>query len=501
MLKKLFFPLFLAAGCVHYVFAAWYVLHGDIVFTSEIGRDFLLLRELDAKKIVFIGPSSSSGLFHGPLWSYLNYPAYLISGGNPVIVGWWWVVLGILFGIGNYFIGKKLFNKTVGVLFALMSSLYVSYHTRDMYNPHGAMLLIPAFFFFFVRYLQTKKLKFLIFHIILGGCIIQFQMAIGIPFIILSFAWILVYVIREKKYLDILSFGLVPVLLSNFLLFDLRHQFLITKLAFHFLGSGGRTHPAYGQLLMDRLNMMFSSVEIIRADPGGRNLLLFFILLVFLAIQFKVKKYRLIYSAFLYFYVGFFALSMINVGGPLLYFYLFPLFPLVFLIFSSFATSPFKPVFYVIFIVVYFFNLQAAFSDIQSSKGIIGIDQYSWKFLLTASEKIYQGPEQSFGYFVYSPNVVAYEGKYAMWYTGKNTQSNGKYFSKQPVTYLLIAPPPPNNPFMKEDFWIKNQVHIESSPSAEIKFPNGYKILKYSLNTEAVKVPFDPGIDPGLTFR
>lgn len=501
MIKKLLFALFILLTAAHYVFASWYVFQGDIVFTSEIGRDFLLLRELDTKKIVFIGPSSSSGLFHGPLWSYLNYPAYLISGGSPVAVGWWWIVLSILFGIGNYFIAKKLFNKETAILFTLMSSLYIAYHAKDMYNPHGALLLIPAFFFFFVRYLQTKKVKFLIFHMIAGGCIIQFQMAIGIPFIMLSFLWVLIFSIKEKKILHTFSYFLLPVLLSNFIFFDLRHNFLISKLVIHFLGSGQRTHPSYMLLFTDRVNLMFSGVEILRADPGGRNLILFIVFLIFMIIQFRFKKYTLIYAAFLYFYVGFFALSMINVGGPLLYFYLFPLFPFVFLIFSSFATSPLKKIFLVLFAVIYLFNLQAAYSDMKDSKRIIGVDQYSWKFLESASKKIYNGPERDFGYFVYSPNVVAYEGKYAMWYVGKDSFKHSKYFTKEDTTYLLIAPPPPNNPFMKEDWWIKNQVHIESSPSAQIQFENGYKIQKYRLTKEEIKTPYDPGIDPGLTFR
>lgn len=69
-----------------------YVMHGEVHLTNDIGRDFLLLQELDQKMIVLIGPRTNvQGAFHGVLWTYLNYPAYLLGGGNPVTVAWFWV--------------------------------------------------------------------------------------------------------------------------------------------------------------------------------------------------------------------------------------------------------------------------------------------------------------------------------------------------------------------------------------------------------------------------
>ena len=146
-------------------------------------------------------------------------------------------------------------------------------------------------------------------------------------------------------------------------------------------------------------------------------------------------------------------------------------------------------------------NFQTATGELKASSGIIGKDQYSWKFLNEASNKIYSDKEGPFGYFVYSPNVVAYEGKYAMWYVGKGHRDKGAYFVKKQITYLLIAPPPPNNPFMKDEWWTTNQLKVKSKPVLNIKFSNGYKIQKYHLSSEDVKIPFDPGIDPGLIFR
>ena len=108
ILKALFFIFIFS--CI--VFSAWYVLFQDVEYTSEIARDFLLLNELAAKKIILIGPSSTTGLFHGPLWSYLNFPAYLAGNGNPIVIGWGWVGLIAIYIASSFYIAKNLFDSS-----------------------------------------------------------------------------------------------------------------------------------------------------------------------------------------------------------------------------------------------------------------------------------------------------------------------------------------------------------------------------------------------------
>ncbi len=54
---------------------------------------------------------------------------------------------------------------------------------------------------------------------------------------------------------------------------------------------------------------------------------------------------------------------------------------------------------------------------------------------------------------------------------------------------------------MKDQWWTKNRLNIIKDPTERMDFPNGYKIEKYMLTDNEVKVSFDPSIDPGLHFR
>lgn len=500
-MKVILRVLFFVAIIFNLILSSWFVLHHDVVFSAEVARDFFLLDELHQKKIVLIGPSSTTGLFHGPLWTYLNYPAYVLGGGNPVFVGWGWIAFVLFFLISGFYIAKKLFDSRTAYLFTLMNSVYMVFHAKNFYNPHGAMLLLPALFFFFIRYLQTLRLKYLIVHILISGAVIQFQMAIGVPFFILSFLYAIYITIKKHKISHLLAYGLILLTLINFIVFDLRHDFLLLKKTGSFLTSAGRDQPEIVSMFKQRIQFMTTGVEFLRTDPGYRDLVIFLIFACIIFIQVKDKKYRTIYLSFLYFYFGYLILSNLNAGG-LLYFYLFPLFPFVFLIFSSGITSRFKKSFTVLFFIIFFMNVANAIQDTKAaSSGMIGKDENSWLFLKNMASDVFSGKENEFGYFVYSPDIVGYKPKYAMRYMEKRSTKKTYYFQKKQVTYLVIAPPAKGNPYMEDSWWRINLLHIKKEPESVKTFPNGYKIERYLLSKEDIAVAVEPNIDPGIFFR
>jgi len=139
-------------------FAAWYLINGDIFFNTDIARDFLLLDELQIKKLVLIGPRASglTGFFHGPLWTYLNFPVYYLSKGNPITQGWFWIGLLIAYLAGTYLLWKKKIGTDSALIYVTLLSLFFTIDpdqgfSNGYYNPFGALFLIPLYFYFFIR--------------------------------------------------------------------------------------------------------------------------------------------------------------------------------------------------------------------------------------------------------------------------------------------------------------------------------------------------------------
>jgi len=500
--KAILIGLFFVFVLVNLVLTAWYVLHDDIIFTADIARDFLLYREIDAKKIILIGPRSSvSGLFHGPLWLYLNYPAYLIGQGNPVIVGWYWVFLTILFLIVCFIIAEKLFDQLTAYFYVLMLSVYAVFHTKGLFNPHGVFFLLPMFYFLLIKYLETDKIYYLISHLIVGSLLIQFQIGIGIPYVILSSLLIIYHAFKNKKRAHLLILLLIPLFLGNFIIFDLRHDFTLTRgIQFFFLAHEREQQISYLSMARDNLRLIVTGAEILRANPININFNLripiTIIFAIFTWLQIKNNLHQKKYLIFLYLYLGYFILSFAN-KGFILYFYLYPQFSLVFLVFASFVTSNYKKIFIPIFLVILSFNFLTAIKDTREAKNYIGKNTESWKFLYQLSKKIYEQPEDTFGYFIYSPDAFGYQPKYAMFYTASLFNKKAFSFEKKPITYVIAAP----HPFMKDQWWRENQVNLIDEPEFTIPFGNGYKIEKYLLNEEQISVTFDPSINPGIHFR
>lgn len=500
-IKKLLLAFWIVLLCVNFLLAARNVLQSNIHLPSDVGRDFLLFQEISDKKLILIGGRTSSNFYHGPLWWYVNYPAYAIGNGNPLVVGWYWIFLGVIFTISGFFIAKKLFDTTTAYLFTLVSSLYLGFHTHAFINPDGAMMMIPAFFYFFMRYTQTLKVRYLAIALLVVGCTIQFQMAFGIPFAILSFFYALFWTHRKKKLPHMLIFVLLILPVSNYILFDLRHEFLVSKKIMEFV-SPVKSYPTetYQQLFFERIDKMVSG-EFLRVGVWNSNYILSGIFLLLLLLQVKDKKNKQIYLSFLYFYTGYFLLSLIN-KGYLLYFYVYPLFPFIFLVFSSFVTSRYKNVFLILFFVLYFLNVKTLYMDyLYERNNIIGKEANSWKFLKPYAETAFQGPEKEFGYFLYSPDSVSYQTRYTMYYVNKIHGNPGHAFKKMPITYIVVAPPPPDNLYMQDAWWTEYQVGIKKKPVWVKKFDNGYKMEKYSLTADEIKVPFPASIDTGLNFR
>mgnify|MGYP001606809380 FL=1 len=92
--------------------SAYWLLQGDIHYDVDVSRDLLVIDDIVRNfHLTLLGPRSGAipGIFHGPLWFYVNLPAFLIGGGNPLVVGWFWFLLSAIFLLIIYWVSKNLY--------------------------------------------------------------------------------------------------------------------------------------------------------------------------------------------------------------------------------------------------------------------------------------------------------------------------------------------------------------------------------------------------------
>lgn len=507
---KIFFVFTIVANVL---FSLWYLLHGDIYFHTDIARDFLLLDDLLNRKLVLIGPRASGldGFYHGPLWMYINLPAYLIGKGNPLVVGWFWFILYVSFLVSSFFIAKKIFNKEIALIFVALLSLFPSIPNPQFgqqsgyYNPFGAAFLMPLFFYFLYQYSKHLKLQYLLGFLFLNGCIVQFQIAFGGPLLILTTLYTLYLIVRHRKFVHILGFFILALPFSTYILFDIRHNFSHLRAIFVHDPNKFVVVVPLLEVIKNRLGMaFFSALHFFREPYDVFNLFFAFAIAFGYYFIFTSKKKvdTRVYVLAALIYLGYFVLSIVHLGW-LMYFYWMPLYPLVLLIFSSLVNVLPKKLFYSLVIFAIAGNLFISYRLAVTSDQFIGKDQDSWKFQSSLAQKVFTDANgRTFGFYIYSPDIFAYQSKYPFAYLAKlNPQTKMHIYERMPLTYIVMAPAPHAQPWMTGEWWLKNKVGIVKQPQSISEFDNGYKIMKFSLDKKDLETPTDPNLNDWIYFR
>ncbi len=498
---------------INLFFSIWYVLHGDIFFHTDIARDFLLLDDLAKRGIVLIGPRSSGpvGFYHGPLWMYLNYPAFLIGQGNPVIVGWFWVALQTAFLIGSYVVGKKLFSTKVGLIFTALLSLFpsvpdpVKSWLNGYYNPFGAMFLMPFYFYSLVTYTNRKTVKWLVVTLLLNGFMVQFQVAFGIPLLILTTLFVFRSIWKYKHYKHLVAFLILLIPFSTYIVFDLRHNFSHIRAIANLTNDPYKDKIPLLEIIKQRLGMMNMTGMHFFREPHDVFGILYAYAIAFgtyIALKSKTIKDKTPYQVAIYLYVGYFVLSCLH-NGWLMYYYWMPLFPLVFLIFASLSSILPKQLYYGLLAFTVVWNIGMSFRYIKQSDGFIGKNQESWKFESSVAETIFKDARKNeFGFFIYTPDIFAYSTKYPfVYHQHRYPETKMNIYQRLPLTYLVIAPAPSDKPWMTGDWWKANKIGIKKSPSKTWQFENGFVIERFDLDEKDLQTPIDQNLNDWIYFR
>jgi len=483
--------------------ASWNFINGDLLLTAEVARDFLILEEIEQKKFILIGPRSGiGGVFHGPLWAYLNYPIYYLSNADPIAVGWFWILIVVLLLFAYFFIVKDLFSKTPAYFYVVLMSLFFATQTKYFIHEHGLIFIAPFLFWSLLKYTEKFNPKFLILSVLLTGLLIQFgiSMATLIP---ITFTYVFLYLLLKRRsrlyHLGLFIFLLIP--LSTFILFDLRHDFLQFNNIQIYLADRATAAVDLPKFIANRVDFLANAAFLFSTSKHVGNSFILILFSALLAFSYKSTKFRRHYILFIFLVVSHYGSTLLNKGGLLLY-HTFIFTPLAFMILASLTVGKYKTTALFLVVALIITNQIGVIETLVRDNSQADKIEDSWKNLKAITQVAFEGKEPEFGYFVYSPDKLAYEAKFAMIYQTKRFKDKKAiYFEKRPVTYIISAPPPLWDPYVSQRYWREQQMSINVEPIFRKEFPNGYFVERFELSGKELLKPFSEEEDSGLWFR
>lgn len=501
-MKLLFYLILLLLTLFNVYLSSSLARQGEVNFFNDVARDFLLLEEMGQKKIVLIGPrSSTNNLFHGPIWTYINYPAYVLGDGNPVVVAWFWIFLECIFLITGFYMARKLFGTFPAFAFIALTSAQMIFYMGRIFHAEATIFFIPMLFFTICMYIKSKKNLYLALHILALAILIQLEIGVGLQFLMLSMPLIVLFIYKRKLWKHLLTFALFPIFLSNLILFDLRNDLRMTKAIF----STGASFHFFITLQSWLENRFNNTISLQLFNNGVNNLFVYIVFALVVIVTISLiknrSKYKHIYLLLLFYYFGYMILSFFN-KGILLHHYVYLLIPLTTLWIVSFLATKYRILFLPFIAIIFYLSFTLAKSYIISTGSILGTDYNSWKSLSSVAKSIIDSQQnKEFGYFVFAPDALAYQPRYAMTYNFKKAHAKAFEYTKKPTTYIIAAPPPRDDPYMTHVWWRKVQVKISSEPAETKRFPNGFTIEKFNLTMDEQNIPHVKDIELGIHFR
>ncbi len=215
-------------------------LPNNLFFGFEQGRDLLAVRNIIfSHTLTLIGPNTDiQGIYHGALSYYLLVPYYLLGFGDPILIIMLLILTNCLAVVFLYKSTKELFGDRTATLTSLFYVLSYSaiIYSRWLSNPN----LIPAVTIFIFYFLVKSKAnsKYLICSAFLWAVLFHLSLATAATLIAPILVFILVFEIKPSIRILLLSLFSIIIVLSTYIVFDLRHEFLLSKGILNYLHGG-----------------------------------------------------------------------------------------------------------------------------------------------------------------------------------------------------------------------------------------------------------------------
>lgn len=493
-------------------------LLGDFNYNLDQSRDLLLVKEIiENHKLTLIGGRSGfGGIFHGPLWLYIVTPFFILAKGNPFFT---LVPLYIIFDVSlivlGYYLISKLFNKTTGLLFssflAISRSLIES--SSNFSNSNIMPLIFLIYLFFAIKFLRGNNYWFIAL-LFVSGIGFQFQSAFAIFLLPLT----LILILLRKKFPNLKIFflgGLAMITsMATFIVFDIRHKFLMTKSALKIVTgdtppmAGYKEFASISYRIVDRLigfiNYFFRPLF----SPNlSQKIFVTIILICFVVLIVKIKSkvkflfkreilllllipslYFIIYIAYPYPLWSHYTNPLTISSCLLLSLVIYKLFELK-LKYISIGLKIFLVILlFPVFVFLYkdYFTL----SSISDYKKQLSVARYIFD----------DANNKSFGYLIYDHGQLTYNMDYLMWWLAKDVYHVPLINNKQPITYLIIYSPPifaKNAP----KYWKTDVIKTKGTVIGKKSFTKDITVEKIQIDNVEKEDPVDPNYFQNLIFR
>jgi hypothetical protein len=506
-MKKTWVWLILLITAICIILSAYWLIQGEIHYDIDISRDFLVISEaVSTHRPFLIGPHSGvvAGVFHGPLWYYLNVPAFILGHGNPVLTGWFWFGLSIVTIVIVGWVAKKLFNLKVALLSMLLYSANSIINPMDslkqFFNPYGAVMFFPLFYYYFLEYLKKKRVRDLIIVVFINGLLIQFQMAFGAPILLATLAYLMFFIFKNKLYKHLLAILVLTIPLSTFFLFDLRHDWLQTRSLVTYLLSAKPKNIDLLSFIIGRVRAIFSDLYAMLV-PGSKIMTWFISGVSFLVVVFNKLYRRQEFGLYLYLYFSFWIILFLFKGWTGNYYW--PFLPILIILLSSLVNYLPKKIFLMIYIFLFVWNFGHGIKQISSFPQDItrrGIN--SWQYNRLLADNIYENAGAAdFGYFIFTPDRWVYNQRYALEFEQLRYPKVISHSStKLPVTFLIVVDPPNNRPDIDPVGWRISDIGITKEAVSTRKIDVA-TIYRYELSNREVQIPHNPNLLDSTFFR
>ncbi len=241
-MKNKLIVVFLMMLLIFSVGIRFYKIPYGLFFGPEQGRDLLVVSNmLNHGKLTLIGPKTDiPGVFHGPIYYYILTLPFFLFQGNPVGIIFSLIIIQSLSLLLFFQVGKKLSSVYLGISASMLYA--ISPRSIDYARWLSNASLVPFFslltLFFLLKVIEKKNHYF--YALALSAAILVHLELLNLVFLIFIIPLLIIHTkIKLSIKHALFSSILFVMCLSTFVVFDIRHQFIMSKNIFASVQSGG----------------------------------------------------------------------------------------------------------------------------------------------------------------------------------------------------------------------------------------------------------------------